>query len=175
MRFRTATPVATSACWVGNVRARSVGPINLLVAADGGLDEAAAAVARRLLPAHPAVLGNEPNVAVARARRVSSVGARHRRGARWNDDIRWRIGLLGPDGLVDRFAVVGAVGRNAGDLAFDLLEQDRNLAGVVGAVVGQRRSQRSHRCRRPRQRGVSAMTAAHGRASRRSTRLGRTT
>ncbi len=30
MRFRTATPAATSACWLGEVPERSDGPINRL-------------------------------------------------------------------------------------------------------------------------------------------------
>ena len=39
--------------------------------------------------------------------------------------------------MVDRLAVVGSVGGDAGDLALDLPEQGRQLAGVIGPVVGQ--------------------------------------
>ena len=40
-------------------------------------------------------------------------------------------------GMVDRIAVVGAVHCHTGDLALDLLEQDRNLPGIVVATIGQ--------------------------------------
>jgi hypothetical protein len=44
-----------------------------LVSADGGLRETTAAVSRRFLPGHPAFLGDEPDVAVARALGVGTV------------------------------------------------------------------------------------------------------
>jgi hypothetical protein len=39
--------------------------------------------------------------------------------------------------LVDGLAVVGAVRRDARDLALDLVEQARHLTGVIGIVAGQ--------------------------------------
>jgi hypothetical protein len=108
-----------------------------LVAANGGFDQAAAAVAGGLLPSHPALLGDQLDVAVALARRRVAGGTAHR-GRTWRDDDgRWLAGLPALDRLVDRLAVVGAVDRDARDLALDLGEQVRHLIGIIGLVARQ--------------------------------------
>src|SRR5215207_8687201 len=67
------------------VRAQPV-PDHALVPADGGLGSGTPVISRRLLPSHPALLGNELEMAVALCRRGLGRLARHRRGARRYDD-----------------------------------------------------------------------------------------
>src|SRR4051795_1062699 len=59
-----------------------------LVAPDRGFHETAPAIACRFLPRHTALLCNEPDVVIALALRRSALRARHRRGTRWDDDVR---------------------------------------------------------------------------------------
>ena len=70
----------------------------------------------------------------ARARHVNSVSAHDCRRTRPNDDNRRRVGLPGRDGLIERLAIIGVVGRNTGDLAFDLPKEGGNL-DVLGAAL----------------------------------------
>src|SRR5829696_1049976 len=67
------------------VRAQPV-PDHALVAPNGGLGAGPPVIPRRFLPSHPALLGDEVEVAVPL--RGGGLGrlARHRRGARWYDD-----------------------------------------------------------------------------------------
>ncbi len=57
--------------------------------------------------------------------------ARHGAGAGWDDHRHRRVGLALGHGAVDRFAVVGAVGRDRGDGTGDLVEQRADLRGVA--------------------------------------------
>src|ERR671917_935596 len=108
-----------------------------LVAEDGGLPERAPAVADRLLPAHAPPVLDHPDVPVALAGRGVGGRARHGAGAGWDDHRRGRVGLALGNGAVDRFAVVGAVGRHRGDGAMDLAEQWADLRGVALFAGGQ--------------------------------------
>src|SRR3712207_102023 len=58
-----------------------------LVAPDRGFGVAAPAIAGRLLPGHAALLRDELDGAIALALRVGVLRARHRRRARWDDDV----------------------------------------------------------------------------------------
>src|SRR3954453_15342025 len=84
----------------GGSNARSYGP-------------GAGVVARRLLPSHAPLLGDELEVAVPLRRRSLGRLARHRRRARQDDDggLRVALGHVG----VNTFLVVGAVRRDGGD------------------------------------------------------------
>src|SRR3954453_20655669 len=83
-----------------------------LVAPDRGLYETAPAVACCFLPRHAALLGNDPDVVIALALRLSALRTRHRRGTRRNDNIRYRIGLVSDDHLVHRLPVIRTVRRH---------------------------------------------------------------
>ena len=113
------------------------GADQLLVSADRGLDEVAPAVAGRLLPRHAALLGDEPDVAVARVQIVGAIGARHRGCARRDNHVRRRAVLASCRGSVDGLDIVCAVGRHAGDHAFGLCEQSRRLDRVIGVAFRQ--------------------------------------
>ncbi len=108
-----------------------------LVAADTGLDQIAPAIVRPLLPSHAAPLADQLDVVIAPRRIGGGRLARRRCRPRWDHDIRWRVGLTRRHHLVAGFTIIRAVGGDAGDLALDLLEQDRQLAGIVGLLVGQ--------------------------------------
>jgi len=62
----------------------------VLVAANGSLDEVAPAVAGGLLPGHSALFGDQPDVAVPRGLGSRIVGARHRRNASAGRKARWK-------------------------------------------------------------------------------------
>jgi hypothetical protein len=51
--------------------------------------------------------------------------------------LHLRPSLMSLNCAVDWLAIVGAVGRDARNLALDLLEQDRHLTGVTGIIAGQ--------------------------------------
>src|SRR3954449_10038121 len=89
-----------------------------LVAPDRGFHEAAPAVARRFLPRHAALLCNDPDVVIALALRLSTLGARHRRGTEWDDDVRHWTGLVAGNRLVHGLPVIRTVRRYGRDLAF---------------------------------------------------------
>src|SRR3954453_10940100 len=110
-------------------------PDHALEPAHGGLGPGARVVARGLLPAHPALLGDELQVAVPRRRRGLGRGAGHGGRARRNDDVRARV-ALGHVG-VNALLVVRAVRREGGDRVRDLVQQGADLGGVVFVAVGQ--------------------------------------
>jgi hypothetical protein len=89
------------------VRARAQ-PIadHLLPPRDGGLGPGSSRVPGRLLPAHPAVRGDEPEMAIARRRFGLGHLARHRRRARRDDD--GRLGVAFRDAVVDAISIVGS-------------------------------------------------------------------
>src|SRR3954465_13743269 len=103
--------------------------------AGGGLGSGARVVARGLLPAHPALLGDELQVAVPLRRRRLGRGAGHGGRARRNDDVRARVAL--GHGGVNALLVVRAVRRGGGDRVRDLVQQGADLGGVVFVAVGQ--------------------------------------
>src|SRR3954469_24972888 len=94
-------------------------PDHALEPADGGLGPGARVVARGLLPAHSALLGDELQVAVPLRRRGLGRGAGHGGRARRNDDGRARV-ALGHVG-VNALLVVRAVRRDGGDRVLDLV------------------------------------------------------
>src|SRR3954454_24507744 len=110
---------------------------NRLVAPDRGFHEAAPAVACRFLPRHAALLCNDPDVVIALALRLSAVRARHRRGTRWDDDVRYRIGLVAGNRLVHGLAVIRTIRRYGRDRALDLPEERRDLTSVVSGIDGE--------------------------------------
>src|SRR3954464_10050506 len=110
-------------------------PDHALEPADGGLGPGARVVARGLLPAHPALLGDEVQVAVPLRRRGLGRGAGHGGRARRNDDVRARVAL--GHGGVDALLVVRAVRREGGDRVRDLVQQGADLGGIVFVAVGQ--------------------------------------
>src|SRR4051812_33088057 len=111
-------------------------PDHALVPRDGRLGPGAGVVARRLLPSHAPLLGDELEVAVPLRRRSLGRLARYRRRARRDDDLRLGV-ALGHVG-VNALLVVRAVRREGGDRVRDLVEQGADLGGVVLAAVGQR-------------------------------------
>src|SRR4051794_1885860 len=112
-----------------------------LVPEHGGFPEGAPAVADRLLPAQAALVPDHPDVLVALTGRGVSGRARHGRGAGQDDHCRGRVRLALGYGAVDGFAVVGAIGRDRGDGAGDLIEQRADQSGVTlldgGQLAGQ--------------------------------------
>src|SRR3954464_14577875 len=112
-----------------------------LVPEHGGFPERAPAVADRLLPAQAALVPDHPDVLVALTGRGVSGRARHGRGAGRDDHCRGRVRLALGHGAVDGFAVVGAIGRERGDGAGDLIEQRADQGGVTlldgGQLAGQ--------------------------------------
>src|SRR3954462_4199485 len=116
-------------------RVQSV-PYHPLVPRDSRLGPGAGVVARRLLPSHAPLLGDELEVAVPLRRRSLGRLARHRRRARRDDDLRLGV-ALGHVG-VNTFLIVRAVRRDGGDRVRDLVEQGTDLGGVVHVAVGQR-------------------------------------
>ena len=102
----------------------------VLVSADGSLDEVAPAVASGLLPSSSALLGDQLDVAVPRGLGSRVTGALYRRSARWDDHVR--CCALPPSGsLVDGITVVGAVCSHCGDAAFYLSEQVWRLSRII--------------------------------------------
>jgi hypothetical protein len=79
---------------------------DLFVASDGGLNPAAPGIARQLLPADPALLGNALQMLIALCRRGFSRFARYCRGARRDDDRS--VGIAFNDGAVEAVLVVRA-------------------------------------------------------------------
>src|SRR3954468_15407894 len=115
MRFRTWTATSISVARRSSLirtRAQPV-PDHALEPADGGLGPGARIVARGLLPAHPAPLGDELQVAVPLGGRARGRLARHRGCARRDDDggLRMALGYVGVNALL----VVRAVRRDGGD------------------------------------------------------------
>src|SRR3954465_10179560 len=110
-------------------------PDHALEPAHGGLGPGARVVARGLLPAHPALLGDELQVAVPLRRRGLVRGAGHGGRARRNDDVRlgMALGHVGVNALL----VVRAVRRDGGDRVRDLVQQGADLGGGVLVAVGQ--------------------------------------
>src|SRR3954447_22756190 len=110
-------------------------PDHALEPADGGLGPGARVVARGLLPAHSALLGDELQVAVPPRRRGLGRGAGHGGRARRNDDDRlgMALGHVGVNALL----VVRAVRREGGDRVRDWVQQGADLGGVVFVAVGQ--------------------------------------
>src|SRR3954454_19969154 len=106
-------------------------PDHALEPAHGGLGPVARVVARDLLPAHSALLGDELQVAVPLRRRGLGRGAGHGRRARRHDDVcvRMALGHVGVNALL----VVRAVRRDGGERVRDLVEQGADLGGVVFA------------------------------------------
>ncbi len=109
----------------------------MLVSTDCCFDEAASAVTGCPLPTDAALLRDKLKVLVALALRVNRVRTQHRRCTRRDHHVWRRIMLFTRHRLVDRLAVVCTVRDEAGDLAFNLLEQTWNFANVVRTVVGQ--------------------------------------
>lgn len=118
MRLRTAQPMATSVCWAPNDRALNQRPF---------------AITRDGLPFHPTVCGDRRNMTVSL---TVGVGVRpfHRVGARRNDDHG--ANAVTGDGVVDRVAVIVAVGGELPDRHRDLVEQRIHLRGVAGVLIG---------------------------------------
>ena len=118
--------------WNGNGGAE-FGADQVFVSRHGRLSLVPPAVPGRLLPAHAAALGHEPDVAVTLAldAAVALAWAWHRRRPRRDDDVRWRMALTCRSGGVSGLAVIGAVRRNRRDDALSLPEQGRHL-GKVG-------------------------------------------
>src|SRR3954470_12598257 len=110
---------------------------NGLVAEHGGFPERAPAVADRLLPAPAALVPDHPDVLVALTGRGVSGRARHGRGAGRDDHCRGRVRLALGHGAVNGVAVVGAIGRDRGDGAGDLIEQRADQDGVTLLDGGQ--------------------------------------
>ncbi len=97
------------------------------------------AVADRLLPSHASLGLDHLDVLIALAGRGARGCARHRGGARRDDDCHRRVGLALRDGLIDRLAIIGAVGGYRRDLARDLAEQRTDLGGIallIGCQLG---------------------------------------
>ena len=90
------------------------------------------------MPRHAAALGDEVNVAVARAV-FGRVGSARRRGrARGHNHVRHRVGLPGRSGGAGGFAIMDAVRDHAGDRALWLARQGGRLRRIVGIAVRQR-------------------------------------
>src|SRR4051795_4916842 len=89
-------------------------------------------VARDLLPAHPARLGDELQVAVPLRRRSLGRGAGHGGRTWWDDD--GRLGMALADAGGDAVLVVRAVAYDGGHCACDLVEQGANQRAVIGIV-----------------------------------------
>src|SRR3954468_1213791 len=137
MRFRTWTATSISVARRSSLirtRAQPV-PDHALEPAHGGLGPGARVVARGLLPAHPALLGDELQVAVPLRRRGLGRGAGHGGRARRDDYVRVRVAL--GHGGVNALLVVRAVRREGGDRVRDLVQQGADLGGVVLVAVGQ--------------------------------------
>jgi hypothetical protein len=76
-------------------------------------------------------------VLVALTGRGVSGQARHGRGAGRDDHCRGRVRLALGDGAIDRFAIIGPIGRDRGDEASDLIEQRADQGGVALLGGGQ--------------------------------------
>src|SRR5215207_6680832 len=101
-------------------------PDQALVAPNGCLGAGPLRVSGPLLPSHPALLGDELEMAVALCRHGLGRRAGHRRGARGYDNGRLWI-TLGDTG-VDAVLVVGTVAGERGDRAVHLVQQGTNLS-----------------------------------------------
>ena len=107
-------------------------PDDQLVPEEGVLHTGLLMVARVLLPLSPSSLLHLSDRAVARGRSWSP--SRHGGcPGRWNDDRR----ATRTRGLVDATRVVGRVRREAGDVAFDLVDQIEGRRRVVNMPAGQ--------------------------------------
>src|SRR5215213_1695947 len=75
------------------------------------------------------------------ALRRFGIGSRayHRGGAGRDDHRRGRVRLARSDGAIGRFAVIGAIRRDRGDGASDLIEQGANRGGIALIRGGQLR------------------------------------
>ena len=107
-------------------------PDDHLVPEEGVLHTGLLMVARVLLPLSPSSLLHLSDRAVARGRSWSP--SRHGGcPGRWNDDRR----ATRTRSLVDATRVVGRVRREAGDVAFDLVDQIEGCRRVVNRPAGQ--------------------------------------
>ena len=107
-------------------------PDDQLVPEEGVLHTGLLMVARVLLPLSPSSLLHLSDRAVARGRSWSP--SRHGGcPGRWNDDRR----ATRTRSLVDATRVVGRVRREAGDVAFDLVDQIEGRRRVVNMPAGQ--------------------------------------
>ena len=107
-------------------------PDDHLVPEEGVLHTGRLMVARVLLPLSPSSLLHLSDRAVARGRSWSP--SRHGGcPGRWNDDRR----ATRTRSLVDATRVVGRVRREAGDVAFDLVDQIEGRRRVVNMPAGQ--------------------------------------
>ena len=107
-------------------------PDDQLVPEEGVLHTGLLMVARVLLPLSPSSLLHLSDRAVARGRSWSP--SRHGGcPGRWNDDRR----ATRTRSLVDATRVVGRVRREAGDIAFDLVDQIEGRRRVVNMPAGQ--------------------------------------
>lgn len=136
MRLRAARPMATSICCAPNDRALSRLPIyDGLASADGSFDQRSLAVTGDGLSFRPAVRVDRRDMTISL---TGGIGVRpfHGGGARRNDNHS--IGAVLDDGVVGRFAVIGAVGGELADCDLDLVEQWIHLRGVAGVLVSHR-------------------------------------
>ena len=114
-------------------------PDDQLVPEEGVLHTGLLMVARVLLPLSPSSLLHLSDRAVARGRSWSP--SRHGGcPGRWNDDRR----ATRTRSLVDATRVVGRVRREAGDVAFDLVDQIEGRRRVVNMPAGQGVSEREY-------------------------------
>jgi hypothetical protein len=90
-------------------------------AANIGFYQGTPIVPRRFLPTHAAMLGNHPQMPVARHGRGLGLRARHRVRPRWHDDRG--VGMAGRDLAVDAVPVVCTVAGERRDGTIDLVEQ----------------------------------------------------
>ena len=107
-------------------------PNDRLVAEEGVLHTGLLMVARVLLPLSPSNLLHPPDRAVARGRSWSPFRHGGRPG-RWNDDRR----ATRTRSLVYATGVVGRIRREAGDVAFDRVDQIEGRRRVVNMPAGQ--------------------------------------
>jgi hypothetical protein len=94
-------------------------------------------VAGSSLPAHPALLGNNLDMAVALRWIGFDRWTEHGRRARWHDNRSFRR-VLGYS-IVNSILIVGAVGNDRGERLVDLGKQGAEFGGIVDFLAGQGR------------------------------------
>lgn len=109
----------------------------VLVAANGGLQAAVAAITGGLLPSRAALIDNKLDMMIPSRRGAGVVRADYRRCARPDADVRQRIVMAQKSRPVDGRAIMGAGGDHAGNLSFHRLEQTRDCGDVAHLGVGQ--------------------------------------
>src|SRR5215210_7378535 len=107
---------------------------HLFPSANGSLGPGAFRVPGCPLPSHPALLGDELEVAVALRRIALGRLARHGSRARRHDDLR--LGVALGDAGVNTVLVVRAIGRDGGHRPRHLVEQGTGLGAVIDVVGG---------------------------------------